>query len=436
MSKKIVYEIKDSECVGDSVSKHNYNVLSLDTEICNLSSTFFSVENNYFNVFSDLCANIDSFNKFADSFFQPIDIAEAATATQFLSSYWEKNEITLSYPINIYDQGIYGQSKIYINDQTSNDLLAQYAAVFLNRTYSPTLLEQGTIANVVFLLYSNTGRTTQTEDVSIYNASGNNRQITEFKNNGRYVVPRGINNISVVVVGGGGGGGRGKGGGGGGGGVAYDQNLTVSENQTFNITVGAGGGPRSNGGISRFGDIIANGGLAGKDGVEFRNSDASGGAGGTASGGRFTTLKYNGATGGLGEIEGSASIQGSDGVTIDILNKTFSGGGGGGGLLVQSDNIGGLGGGGKGGGFGNITGTSGTPNTGGGGGGGGGTNGRGGSGGKGIVIVAASQSTSNLQTKRYYNVTQRKEDVYISRVKIARFIISPNKNWIYLESVQ
>lgn len=432
MSNKLVYEIKNSDCVGDSVSKHNYNLLSLDTEICNLSSTFFNIENNYLSVFSDLCANINSFNLFTDTFFNGIDLSEAATATQILSDYWEKNEITISYPINIYDQGIYGKSKIYISDQTSDDLLAQYASVFLNRTYPATLLNTGTIANVVFLLYSNTGNTIQTEDVSFYNASSNNREILEFKSNGKYVVPRGINNISVVVVGGGGGGGKKRGGGGGGGGIAYYPDLEVSENQTFNITVGAGGAPRANGGLSKFGNITAYGGSRAEDGID-NGSDASGGNGGTATGGRFN---FNGAIGGLGEISGTPSTRGSDGVKIDILDRYFGGGGGGGGLLVQSDNAGGLGGGGKGGGFGNITGTSGTPNTGGGGGGGGGTNGKGGSGGKGVVIVAATQSTSVLQTKRYYNITQRKEDVYISRVKIARFINSPNKNWIYLESVQ
>ena len=62
MSDQLVYNISLNDCVGDSVSKHNYNVLSLDTAICNLSSAFFNVQNNYLSIFSDLCANIENFN--------------------------------------------------------------------------------------------------------------------------------------------------------------------------------------------------------------------------------------------------------------------------------------------------------------------------------------------------------------------------------------
>lgn len=161
MSDQLVYNISLNDCVGDSVSKHNYNVLSLDTAICNLSSAFFNVQNNYLSIFSDLCANIENFNNFANTFYEPSNITESSTATKYLSSYWQRNEITVTYPVNIYN--LDGATKYYIDDNVPDETLKQYALTFLNRNYPSSNFIPKTIVNVVFLLFSNTGRLSQTE---------------------------------------------------------------------------------------------------------------------------------------------------------------------------------------------------------------------------------------------------------------------------------
>lgn len=179
MSDQLVYNISLNECVGDSISKHNYNVLSLDTNVCNLSSTFFNIRNNYLSIFSDLCANIENFNDFAAVFYEPSDITEASTATRYLSSYWQRNEITITYPVNIYD--LDGATKYFVDDGVSNDTLSQYALTFLNRSYPSSGFIPKTIANVVFLLFSNTGAVTQTE-TSSFGITNKVFNVTQRKN--------------------------------------------------------------------------------------------------------------------------------------------------------------------------------------------------------------------------------------------------------------
>lgn len=167
MSDKLVYNINPSECVGDSLSKHNYNSLSLDTNHCNLSSTYFTVQNNYWSVFTDLSANIDKFNEFAFYFENPTRLNRASSATSYLSGYWQRSELTLTFPINIYQ--LDGRVKYYIDDNFDLDTLKAYAFNKLNSTYSPVNFIKNTKANVVFLIFSNnTNRKSVTTEQSIF----------------------------------------------------------------------------------------------------------------------------------------------------------------------------------------------------------------------------------------------------------------------------
>lgn len=171
MSDQLIYDIKVDECVGDSVSKHNYNILSLDTTICNLSSLFFNNQDNYYSVFMDLSSNLNNFNSFADIFFNPIRLNKATSATRNLSSYWNRYEITLTFPINIYEIGVFKQVKSYTDSTTTEASLTQYGLNLLNNRYPAANFLKGSIANVVFLLYSNIGKinTTRTQSFTITN---------------------------------------------------------------------------------------------------------------------------------------------------------------------------------------------------------------------------------------------------------------------------
>jgi hypothetical protein len=155
--KNIIKNIKETDCVGDSLSKHNYNFLSLDTEICNISSVYYNIDENYYSFFTDLCANINNFNDFASFFENPINIENASTATKYLSSFWEKTEITITFPINIYELDGFIKNNITSNFLQINDVLKRYAFNYLNLNYPFSKVNKNTIANIIFLIHSNNG---------------------------------------------------------------------------------------------------------------------------------------------------------------------------------------------------------------------------------------------------------------------------------------
>jgi hypothetical protein len=257
--------------------------------------------------------------------------------------------------------------------------------------------------------------------------------------NHTFRVPENVTNICILCIGGGGGGNTrtNDGGGGGGGGLIWANNLTVTPNQDFNITVGAGGTPGNNGGFSSFsnssiridaygGNSSGNtsiGGTGGSFGLSYsKNLDAGGGYGGNGGSG---TISFNppkqyiydylaGGGGGAGGYTG----KGGNGSVGDYFNAnggklgedgTGGGGGGGGrGNILGSGGGGvgiyGIGSNGKGnrirednivtGGGGGSGGANGQGLNGGayGGGGGGGDYNNGGSGGNGVVRVMCTQS--------------------------------------------
>jgi hypothetical protein len=146
----LTLEIYPSDCVGDSSAKHNYNSLVLDTTICNLSSQFFLVDNNFTTVFNDFSSNLSNFNTFAQQFNDPSAYNLANATTNLLSSYWSKNEFTVHYPLNIFT--INNLSCPTIN--TPDSTLQSLANVFLNNNYPATNYSTNTIANIIFFLYS------------------------------------------------------------------------------------------------------------------------------------------------------------------------------------------------------------------------------------------------------------------------------------------
>lgn len=426
-----------SDCVGDSLAKHNYNFLSLDQNICNLSSRFFNVDDNFYTIFKDLCANIDNFNEFADIFEFPIGINESKTATSYLSSYWQKKELNLTFPLNIWDGDDFQIQ--YLDENTPDSALKSWGQAQLTRKYPPINFPDTSHANVCFLLYSNIGKVYDPVETSTTQLASNiTPKITTYVRDGEYMVPLGVTSIDLLLVGGGGGGGgngqRSGGGGGGGGGILHVQNFAVTEKQKFDITVGKGGdgGGRyaygKDGGITKFGSLQVAGGKGGHSSV---GSDLAGGATGQNSG-----------SGGRGQYtSSSAATDGTDGYLLDT-NNTYYGGGGGGGNDYLGITKGGLGGGGRGGhnsyanNISSYLADNGSINTGGGGGGAARDQGVGGTGGSGIVLVIQKQSANLTQTSKIFNVNQRKDDCYIKSIKIGRYKINKLTNeWTFLNFI-
>lgn len=149
-----------------------------------------------------------------------------------------------------------------------------------------------------------------------------------------FVVPAGVNSISVKAWGGGGGGGGGGNGtnstgGNGGGGGFVQTTLTVTPGETLNIAVGGGGG--FGGGSTRSGEGGGGGGYSRVSRSSTSLLVAAGGAGGGGGG----KSSYAGGDGGAGG--GTTGIVGSDGSSAPAGNPGTSSGGGTGGDSSRND---------------------------------------------------------------------------------------------------
>jgi len=167
--------------------------------------------------------------------------------------------------------------------------------------------------------------------------------MSEFSASGSYVVPGGVSQVHVTVIGGGGGGGGASaanafsGGGGGAGGYA-EAWVAVNPGDSVAVVVGGGGlgGAVSGaaGGTSSFGAVTATGGAGGTG----DNSDSAGGAGGTGTGPQLNLPGGMGASGNPNDHrypggQGGHSAFGGGGRSSDTsagIDGTAPGSGGGG----------------------------------------------------------------------------------------------------------
>lgn len=153
MSRELTQEIFREDCVGDSSGKHNYNLLSLDTSICNISSQYFIVPDNINSIFSDFIANTASFIQANNLFLDPARFNLVSASVNLLSSYWTKHEFSVHYPLNI--SLLYGNLRVScptINQL--NEKLNSLAKTYLNANYSAETFEENTYVNVIFFLYN------------------------------------------------------------------------------------------------------------------------------------------------------------------------------------------------------------------------------------------------------------------------------------------
>lgn len=144
--------IYPEDCIGDSSAKHNYNALSLNAAICNLSSQFFSVDNNYFNIFNSLQNDIPIFNNFASTYGNTGDIDSAAATVSLLSSYWSNYEFSIHLPVNISS---FSTEDVVCPTVTQDfTTLQSIAFEYLNLNYPAINFPISSVVNVVVFVYS------------------------------------------------------------------------------------------------------------------------------------------------------------------------------------------------------------------------------------------------------------------------------------------
>jgi hypothetical protein len=153
MSRQLTQEIFREDCVGDSSGKHNYNIMSLDTNVCNISSEYFFITNNINYVLTELESNVEKYIQAANIFQNPAKFNQVSAAVNLLSSYWQKHEFSVHYPLNI--SVLYGDTTVSCPTVNQlNEKLISLARTFLNKNYPANSFENDTKANVLFFLYN------------------------------------------------------------------------------------------------------------------------------------------------------------------------------------------------------------------------------------------------------------------------------------------
>jgi hypothetical protein len=193
--------ISSTDAVGDSAGKHNYNALVLDTNICNLSSQFFLDYNNIDSMFQSLTSYIQTFTQVASSYNDDrvYKMSEAATTVKILSSYWNKQEFSIQYPINgailnPTTDTINAPALSTVNQvnliKTINTRLKPLANIYLNSNFPATSFIDGTIVNVNFFLYNVSPNPTNPNHLITFNATPNvfgyrvrNMDVTFYRDN-------------------------------------------------------------------------------------------------------------------------------------------------------------------------------------------------------------------------------------------------------------
>lgn len=157
----LTLEIKREECVGDSVAKHNYNLLSLDTTICNLSSDIYNVTDNILSWFNDISANSVIYSSMAQSFsnaaVEKYNINH--TTINLLSSYWHTSDFTVQYQYNNYNPDRFNNlpDNSTINAYTIStpfDTIITNSLNYLNTNFPAANYNIGSRVNVVVFVYN------------------------------------------------------------------------------------------------------------------------------------------------------------------------------------------------------------------------------------------------------------------------------------------
>jgi hypothetical protein len=146
--RQYTFEFYPEDCIGNDAGKHNYNALSLETKICNLSSEFFSSGGGFQQALNTFLSKVDSLVNFGDL----TRYNSASTAVKTLSSYWAKHEFSVLYPVNI---SYHGSDPILNPTQTySLQALVSLARGYLLSNFPPANYATGTRVHVNMFLYT------------------------------------------------------------------------------------------------------------------------------------------------------------------------------------------------------------------------------------------------------------------------------------------
>lgn len=156
------------DCIGDSVGKHNYNLMALDTTICNLSSLLYDNNVNYYSLSSSLSGLVvlmDTYSQYFDLINENLynEFKKATTVVNLLSAYWGNYEFSIQVPINSIslsanDLTPFSTSLSTINLENINNVVERFlkslTKTHLTLNYPPQNYSDFTVVNASYLLYN------------------------------------------------------------------------------------------------------------------------------------------------------------------------------------------------------------------------------------------------------------------------------------------
>jgi len=146
--RQFTHEIYEEECVGNSVGKHNFNALSLETQICNLSSTFANSNQEFITGMTGILSQLNSIKQYGDV----TRYNQMYTTVSLLSSYWNSTEFSISYPLNI--SSVNGLPIDNPTVLTPTGQLVAMAKEYLIKNFPPANYPPDTKINVNMFIYS------------------------------------------------------------------------------------------------------------------------------------------------------------------------------------------------------------------------------------------------------------------------------------------
>ena len=162
-----VIEFNKEDCLGDSLAKHNYNMMLLDTKICNLMSFYFNGVVNFDFVYHQLKDINDKYeNNLLANFYDNTLLEKysiAATTVNQLSAFWERNTFSVVYPINGSiasgsDKRVNVISSLKNDEQSIINLidknLKNLAKSYLTTNFNPVYYKENTVINIIFSIFN------------------------------------------------------------------------------------------------------------------------------------------------------------------------------------------------------------------------------------------------------------------------------------------
>jgi len=149
MTRQYTFELFEEDCVGNDVGKHNFNALSLETKVCNISSQFFNTD-------TSLLA-LSAFSEQMDTVFLYGNVGRyntASTTVSLLSTHWGHHEFSVLYELNISTK----VNQDFIQPTVFNPVehLTFLSTLYLNKNFPTKNFPTGTKVNVCMFLYTQT----------------------------------------------------------------------------------------------------------------------------------------------------------------------------------------------------------------------------------------------------------------------------------------